>query len=139
MTKLELAQELLKQWTQEKEEKPKRLVILLAVGDLLAAVKKLKDWGYFAALIGLDEGENLVALYIFCAGDEILSLKVQLAREKPILPSLYEILPAAALQERELQELFGIRVEGMPDDAHLLLPDDWPAGVYPLRKDAVLE
>ena len=28
-----------------------------------------------------------------------------------------------------------IEVEGTPDSSHLLLPDEWPDGVYPLRKD----
>ncbi len=30
--------------------------------------------------------------------------------------------------------MFGITVEGTPVTDKLLLPDDWPDGVYPLRK-----
>ena len=44
------------------------------------------------------------------------------------------IIPSATLYERELQEMFGIMVEGTPETERLLLPDDWPDGVYPLRK-----
>jgi ech hydrogenase subunit E len=36
-------------------------------------------------------------------------------------------------------EMFGVVVEGTPNTNRLFLPDDWPDGVYPLRKDAVLE
>ena len=31
--------------------------------------------------------------------------------------------------------MFGIVVEGIPDGRRLNLPDDWPDGQYPLRKD----
>jgi Ni,Fe-hydrogenase III component G len=41
----------------------------------------------------------------------------------------------ATLYERELIEMFGITIEGTPNTDKLLLPDDWPAGVYPLRKE----
>jgi Ni,Fe-hydrogenase III component G len=137
MSKLEQAEALVELWVKEKQESPKRLTLLIEAEDLLAAVETVKDWGYFAALIGLDEGANLAALYLFCAGDEVLGLKVTLPRENPSLASISPIVPAAILQERELEELFGIRVEGLNGE-HLLLPDDWPAGLYPLRKDAVL-
>jgi len=50
------------------------------------------------------------------------------------VPSICHIIPSATLYERELMEMFGITVEGTPDTGKLLLPDDWPDGVYPLRK-----
>jgi Ni,Fe-hydrogenase III component G len=31
-------------------------------------------------------------------------------------------------------ELFGVEIVGTPDTDRLVLPDDWPHGVYPLRK-----
>jgi Ni,Fe-hydrogenase III component G len=45
------------------------------------------------------------------------------------------VIPGAILYERELQDMFGIVVEGLPDPRPLLLCDDWPAGEHPLRKD----
>ena len=45
------------------------------------------------------------------------------------------VIPGAVLYEREIQEMFGIVVEGIPDGRRLNLPDDWPDGVFPLRKD----
>ena len=30
--------------------------------------------------------------------------------------------------------MFGVDLLGTPDSDHLLLPDEWPNGVYPLRK-----
>jgi Ni,Fe-hydrogenase III component G len=43
-------------------------------------------------------------------------------------------VPTATLYERELQEMFGFVIEETPVPDRLVLPDDWPAGVYPLRK-----
>jgi Ni,Fe-hydrogenase III component G len=31
--------------------------------------------------------------------------------------------------------MFGLTVDGIPDSRPLVLPDDWPAGNFPLRKD----
>jgi len=42
---------------------------------------------------------------------------------------------AANWVEREINELLGISFTGHPDMRKLLLPDDWPEGVYPLRAD----
>jgi Ni,Fe-hydrogenase III component G len=52
----------------------------------------------------------------------------------PRLPSICPLIPSATLYERELIEMFGFVIEDTPDPARLLLPDDWPDGVYPLRK-----
>jgi len=41
----------------------------------------------------------------------------------------------AAWSERECQDLLGIRAKGHPDPRRLVTADDWPEGVYPLRKD----
>ena len=51
-----------------------------------------------------------------------------------LVPTICDIIPSATLYERELMELFGVTVEGTPDPARLVLPDEWPEGVYPLRK-----
>ena len=34
-------------------------------------------------------------------------------------------------------DLFGLRAQGLPDERRLVLPDDWPADLYPLRKDSM--
>ena len=55
----------------------------------------------------------------------------------PVLPqflSLTNALPAVNWQEREIQDLFGLKLEGHPNPSRCALHDDWP-DVYPLRKD----
>jgi NADH:ubiquinone oxidoreductase subunit C len=80
-------------------------------------------------------GESFVVLYHFCNGEATLDLRVHPPSMKDAsVPSICSQIPSATLYERELQEMFGIRVEGTPNSDRLLLPDDWPDNVYPLRK-----
>ena len=43
--------------------------------------------------------------------------------------------PDAEIYEREVVDLFGVTIEGLPPGNSYPLPDDWPKGQYPLRKD----
>lgn len=63
----------------------------------------------------------------------ILSLKVPLDGNEPVVPSLVSIYPNADYYERELWDLFGIRCAGHPDLRRILMPHDWEG--HPLRKD----
>ena len=53
----------------------------------------------------------------------------------PEIDSLAPLFEAANWVEREIHELLGINFRGHPDMRRLLLSDDWPQGVYPLRQD----
>lgn len=55
-------------------------------------------------------------------------------RQRPSIESIAPILPAAEWIEREIHDLFGIEFKNHPDMRRLILSDDWPDGVYPLRK-----
>ncbi len=141
-----------------------RMDIFLTPSALIPAVEKLHTthWGYLSAITGLDhipssqgtseerewahtaEGEeqtgfgysgSIEVLYHFCYRAAILTLRVQLPYQHTVVPSLCHLIPSATLFERELMEMFGVVVENTPNTDHLLLPDDWPAGVYPLRKE----
>jgi Ni,Fe-hydrogenase III component G len=65
----------------------------------------------------------------------LISLRVHLDRKKPEMPSLGLSIPAANWIEREIAELIGVQFIGHPDPRRLLLPEDWPEGVFPLRQD----
>jgi Ni,Fe-hydrogenase III component G len=132
--------------------------ILAAVQSLVDA-----HWGHLSAITGLDRpapapvqpaakpGEpapvavtpaaetpvpegKIEVLYHFCKGPAILTLRVSLPYSHTVIPSICKAAPAASLYERELMEMLGIDVQGTPVTQKLLLPDDWPEGVYPLRK-----
>ena len=56
---------------------------------------------------------------------------------KMTFPSVTPFVPACVWGERELRDMFGLIPEGLPDRRRLVLPDDWPSGLYPLRKDSM--
>ena len=160
---LQTAQALLAPWTKgARAPEPDRLDVLIDAADLTAAVQALHDarWGYLAAITALDylgravpfaqdarwqalmasgrvpaDGAPLEALYFFAAGRAIVTLRMLLPREGAAIASICGILPSASFFERELSEMFGITVTETPDPNHLFLPENWPAGVHPLRKD----
>jgi Ni,Fe-hydrogenase III large subunit/Ni,Fe-hydrogenase III component G len=61
-------------------------------------------------------------------------LRVPVSPEQPQFISLTNALPSANWQEREIQDMFGLKLEGHPNPRRCALHDDWPE-VYPLRKD----
>jgi len=138
---LTTAQELLAPWTKETATpEPVRLDVVLDGSDLGAAAGALqaKGWGYLSALTGVDHGPaagKLEALYHFCEGAAVATLRVPMPRAGGTVPSIAHLHPNAGFYERELQEMFGVTVAGTPDPSHMFLPDDWPDGVYPLLKD----
>lgn len=64
-----------------------------------------------------------------------VTLKVELPRENPKLPSVTIVWKAANWHEREAYDMFGIVFEDHPNLKRILLPDDWEG--FPLRKDHV--
>jgi NADH-quinone oxidoreductase subunit D len=64
-----------------------------------------------------------------------VTLKNRISREKPVTQTITDILPGANLYEREVFDLLGVVFEGHPNLKRLMLPDLWPQGDYPLRRD----
>jgi NADH-quinone oxidoreductase subunit C len=60
-------------------------------------------------------------------------VKVALASDDAVVPSVVPLYPAANFFEREVFDLFGIEFHGHPDLRRILMPDDWEG--HPLRKD----
>ena len=139
---LDRAVEILAPWaTIASRPEPTRVDVAVAASDLVAAVHALREsgWGYLAALTGLDLGPDvgaIEALYHFCRGAAILTLRVRTPRMGASVPSICGVVPSASFFERELSEMFGVTVAGTPDPRRLFLPDDWPDGVYPLLKES---
>ena len=139
------AEALLEPWLA-KTERPadNRLDIWLTVDELLPVVATLVagEWGYLAAITGLDPGPatgQLHVLYHFAEGAAIVTLRVAVARDAAAVPTIRPLIPLAAMYEQELVEVLGVSVLGAPERGRLFLPDDWPAGVYPLRKEFQME
>jgi Ni,Fe-hydrogenase III component G len=87
-----------------------------------------------AVIVGEDVRDAFLCNYVF-TGPKVVVLQVRIDREKPSVPSLAMIIPGAIVYERELKDLFGILPAGNPDLRRQAVPEDWPADVYPMRKD----
>jgi membrane-bound hydrogenase subunit beta len=116
----------------------RRVFLKIAAADLVPAVTLLRDkydCAYLATITGLDKGESFELLYHFASPVVSLTVRTSIPRTEPRLPSICAVIPGAIFYEREIQEMFGITMEGIPDTRRLNLPDDWPDGQFPLRKD----
>jgi Ni,Fe-hydrogenase III component G len=129
--------------TAQSTPEPGRIDLTVEPANLLDGIRALTNahWGYLSAITGLDHGPEagrMEVLYHFCNQAAVLTLRVPIPREHPVVPSICGVIPSASLFERELIEMFGITCEGTPDSRRLFISDDWPEGVYPLRKDFIV-
>ena len=98
----------------------------------------VKDAGFtiLCTITGLDQGSTLAALYHMAQESGImLTLEVAVPKEAPVLQTVSRQFPAADAYEREMVDLLGMQVQGLPPGSRYPLPDGWPEGQYPLRKD----
>jgi Ni,Fe-hydrogenase III component G len=116
----------------------RRIFMTVAPGDLQDAVRTLRDglgFAYLVTISGLDKGTAFELLYHFANAQTCLTVRTEVPRSEPRVPAVTPVIPGAILYEREIQDMFGIIVEGLSDPRPLLVPDDWPPENYPLRKD----
>ncbi len=157
---LEQVKALLEPWAEQVDiPEEHRLDVTIKRENLLAAFCAMVEnrWGYLATITALDrppqppkpakKGEeeaeeqpqempegSLEVLYHLCEGAAVCTLRVSVPYSDAVLPTICDVYPAATLDEREQMELFGVVFAGTPSTERLVLPDEWPDGVYPLRK-----
>jgi Ni,Fe-hydrogenase III component G len=92
----------------------------------------------FVIATGIDSTNCFEILYHYSC-DEIgwvVTLKAFIRdRQNPAIDSIAPFLPGAEWIEREIHDELGIEFKGHPNMRRLILSDDWPEGVYPLRKE----
>lgn len=137
------AENLVRPWALDlSHPEPNRLDVTIRAENLKLVVAALQaaKWGYLAAITGVDvppagESEGQVeGLYQFCEGAAVLTLRVRVPYSAAEIDSICDLIPSATLYEREFIEMLGVTLRGTPSTARLLLADDWPDGIYPLRK-----
>jgi NADH:ubiquinone oxidoreductase subunit C len=117
---------------------PRQMFVTVAPENLIEAMRFFKqDIGLYhlSTITGRDSGEKLEALYHLAMEGLELTVRSQTDRANPKLPTITPVYPGAVFYEREVHDLVGIDIEGHPDLRPLVLPEDWPQGVHPLRKD----
>lgn len=104
--------------------------------EVFAYAVKQMAFPMLVTITGLDEGSTFGFIYHLSKENGIiLNLKTSLPKDNPVIKTVTEYFPSAILYEREIVDLLGAKVEGLPEGRRYPLPDEWPLGQHPLRKD----
>ena len=96
---------------------------------------------HFAIISGNDTGKEIELIYHFSIyyGERFKEISINLTTYLPKgdirIPTITDLIPGAQTAEREIKEMFGVTIEGLPDLPNIFLPQDFQKGVYPLRRD----
>ena len=66
---------------------------------------------------------------------QLLIVRTPVDSQEGEFASITSTVHAAALYEREIQDMFGLKATGHPEPKRLVLHSNWPQGVHPLRRD----
>jgi Ni,Fe-hydrogenase III component G len=116
----------------------RRVFMTIAPGNVapvFAGLSKDLHYTHVATISGLDAGDSYEILYHLADLNGNLNVRTRIPKTDPHVVSICPSLPGAILYERELQDMFGVVIDNIPDSRPLVVPDDWPAGNFPLRKD----
>lgn len=101
----------------------------------------LQEFPHLAVTSGSDMGKTIELIYHFSMyygtrNQEVsLNIAVEVPKTNPTIETVSDLIPGAVITEREKQEMLGVKIKGIPDNRRVFLPDDFPEGVYPWRKD----
>jgi NADH-quinone oxidoreductase subunit C len=116
--------------------------IRIAPEHIVEVCKTLRDTHKFEMMNNLtavdywpELSPRFHVVYQFHSFSEVMRLEVRVPLDgnEPVLDSITSIYPNANWFERELWDMFGIRMEGHLDLRRILMPYDWEG--HPLRKD----
>lgn len=116
--------------------------VVIAPEHIIEAATRLRDKHGFEMLAALsavdywpEREPRFHVVYEFknMAKKLRIEVRVPLNGDEPELESLVSVYPNANWHERELWDMFGIRMLNHPDPRRILMPEDWVG--HPLRKD----
>ncbi|NOZ64762.1 MAG: NADH-quinone oxidoreductase subunit C [Caldiserica bacterium] len=121
------------------EHTPKRIYVEIKREDLKDTVNYLfneRDMR-LATASGVDGRREMEILYHFSEDKtgKVFSLRVKIPKDDLKVDSITPLIKGAEFIEREIHEMLGIDFVGHPNLKPLLLAEDWPEGIYPLRRD----
>lgn len=124
-------------------QRQRRIMVEVPMDIFMDTIRYAKldlDFAMLCTITGLDLGEYLQAIYHLANNTGIvLNLKINVPKSNPIIDSVIPVFEGAVLYERELVDMFGFKIKDIPQGSRYPLPDFWPEGQYPLRKDWKME
>ncbi len=124
-------------------KRARRINVTVDLNQLRPALELLaKELGFdaLATITGMDSGEKLEIIYhLTQKGSVVVNLKVFVPKTLGKIKTIIDLYPPAELYEREMVDLLGLAVEGLPPGRRYPLPDNWPADQHPLLKDWKLD
>ncbi|MCX5748910.1 MAG: NADH-quinone oxidoreductase subunit C [Candidatus Saganbacteria bacterium] len=105
------------------------------IKPVLSYVMNELGFSHLSTITGVDLKTEFEVLYHVVKSGLCLTIAIKVDRNDPHVDTITDIIPGAICYERELQDFFGIEVDNIPDGRRLIIPEDWPEGQYPLRKD----
>ncbi len=105
--------------------------------EIFAYTVRDLDFTNLCTMTGLDEGDRYAFIYHLAAKDNriVLNLKTFTPRDGAEIHSVTGFFPSAEMYEREVSDLLGVTVTGLQEGRRYPLPDNWPDGQHPLRKE----
>jgi Ni,Fe-hydrogenase III large subunit/Ni,Fe-hydrogenase III component G len=85
--------------------------------------------------ISRDGNIGLVHTFSYDKDNIFLTVRTSVSASDPTIDSITPDIPNAGWSEREYMDLLGMKFTSHPKPKRLILADDWPEGIYPLRKD----
>lgn len=134
---------------KESWQAPDQVTLTVELNSLPEVVEETyyRQGGWLSNVVGDDERSlngHFAVYYVLSIEEERdphknlwLTVKALVPSHKPEFPSVTPRVPAAVWYEREVRDMLGLEPVGLPDARRLVLPDDWPDNLYPLRKDAM--
>ena len=131
-----------KEISHSEEETTGKIFITIKPKALIPLVDYVINTCGFRFLVNVGSDEvhlngHYVISFIFSLDKEklFLSVRVPVDPAEPFIDSITPLISGANWAEREVRDMIGVHPKNHPDPRRLILADDWPDGVYPLRKD----
>jgi Ni,Fe-hydrogenase III large subunit/Ni,Fe-hydrogenase III component G len=130
---------------EEEWQTKDQVTVTVKVNSLPEVVEWLyyNQGGWISVLFGNDERSihgNFAVYYVLSMEGGVKSfvvVRAEVDARTGEFPSVTPKVPACGWGEREIRDMYGLKPVGLPDERRLVLPDDWPDNLHPLRKDTM--
>jgi membrane-bound hydrogenase subunit beta len=109
--------------------------------DVIKHLFTFEKYPHFAVSSGYDLGDNIELIHHFSlyCGEKLrdisINITVPLPKTDLTINTITDLIPGALIAEQEKQEMLGIKVIGIPKNNRVFIPNEFPEGIYPWRRD----